>query len=1084
MTRTMRKEVCALVFSAIAFAALPSQGQVVEDMTNTVPWWCGFEETDCETVPNCSFGYTNGMLLVDGIGGWHAIPGDARVQTDIISDIPSSVFTVTKMAAAIGENVTLSNRFAAHSVTSVWVQMDARASLNTDGEPPKVDMSSTALFFINSNGHFVVHDSGVPGVTNWVTNTVSITGDPVQYVENEWVRLNLFLDYEAARWALFADYNLIATNISFVDTNMTDFFGFVLDNQGNATSALDNVSVTFDSPPDLSETGGNWLPDLQVSETEYTVEIFEGQTAGSWSYEIWKGNENYYDLVFSNSPSRGWLQATPVFGTNDGSSNTVMEVTFDDLPAGVHEAAIEIFGWDSEFGFAAVNAPRTIDVTIVVKRVPVVAVWPEFLVNEVSEGYNAGGQSFDVWNASEPQREPMEYAVTSNVPWITAAPDADTWLDNTNRVDLSYSTETLEPGFHSGTVTVASSGYGASTSQVAVEMRVNARPVLEVSEPGWSNTIARGETWEPVTFEVSNSSIEPRGRMRYRLSVREMGWAILSHLDGTLEEGEEDEVTVTFETDGLLPGVYTGAIVVEAFDDSTGDAAVDSPNELKVRLVVGPGAVLETTLRTLRQEVLQDSCHTDTFEIWNVGGEPWGEMDFTVSKDVEWLEIRPSAGRTATDERHTVEVVLSAGGLSPGTYSDTITVDARDVNMDIRTPGAPRSAKVTLIVAARKPVNFEPPEIRGVPQVGQVLEAYEGLWQRRDRLEFSYQWQRAGTIAGHDLEDIPGAVGRTYTVTEEDRASWLRVRVTAVDAEPTPLSTTVYSEFSSSARVRVVPGDFCGDGLTDLWFFDAESGVWRVAFSKGGAGELQFGWSGTIPVPGDYTGNGLLDVAIYDPAEGTWYALLRPSFELATLRFGAWDMEPVPGDYSGDGATDVALYWPAGGAWYILSASAPWKIDYRELGGPEAVPVPADYSGDGVTDLAVYWPETGTWFISSGDSGEYRTEKLGGNKALPVPGDYDGDGKADIAVYWYEDNRWEAILSSTGEHVQGGFGTSRGDGIPVPGYYDFDSLLDPATLHLRDGFAVWGILHSMGEDGYRYRGHSYEFDINMWRVSR
>lgn len=309
-----------------------------------------------------------------------------------------------------------------------------------------------------------------------------------------------------------------------------------------------------------------------------------------------------------------------------------------------------------------------------------------------------------------------------------------------------------------------------------------------------------------------------------------------------------------------------------------------------------------------------------------------------------------------------------------------------------------------------------------------------------DLFELNYTQPSFGYSAKSGLQLNPNAWdtdGDAYS----DGAELFRYRTNPLD----PLSFPNYRPMCFDAARS--PGDYDGDGRTDMGVYDPAMGNWHLLTAEGGSYSLPFGNAASQPLLGDYDGDGNDDFALFDAATGSWHIYNAWTGQAFSLRFGDSEMTPVPGDYDGDHKTDLAVYYPQEGMWYIYSV---WSGQFFSLkfGGPTMVPVPGDYNGDLANDLAVYETSTGDWRIYTFNHYTHEarefTGTFGGPTMIPVPGDYDGDGRNDAALFESASGNWH-ILTWQGRFIAGRFGWS--GCIPVPGDYDGDGRTDIAVYY-------------------------------------
>jgi hypothetical protein len=257
-------------------------------------------------------------------------------------------------------------------------------------------------------------------------------------------------------------------------------------------------------------------------------------------------------------------------------------------------------------------------------------------------------------------------------------------------------------------------------------------------------------------------------------------------------------------------------------------------------------------------------------------------------------------------------------------------------------------------------------------------------------------------------------------------------------------------DWAHQPGVRLVTGDFNGNGLSDIalvrqtagWgsipiAFANGDGSWNI--TNGAAPNFIPDWAhqpGVRLVTGDFSGNGLTDIALvrqtpgwgsipiaFANGDGTWSISNGP----APVFIPDWANQPgvrlVPGDFNGNGLTDIALVrqtpgWASipiafangDGTWSISNGAAPNFIpDWANQPGVRLVP--GDFNGNGLTDIALVrqtpgWASIpiafangdGTWNISNGAAPNFIPDWANQPGVRLVPGDFNGNGLTDIAL--------------------------------------------------------------------------------------
>lgn len=267
-----------------------------------------------------------------------------------------------------------------------------------------------------------------------------------------------------------------------------------------------------------------------------------------------------------------------------------------------------------------------------------------------------------------------------------------------------------------------------------------------------------------------------------------------------------------------------------------------------------------------------------------------------------------------------------------------------------------------------------------------------------------------------------------------------------------------FASLFNDRNVQTVAGDFNGDGLSDIAFFQNKSGTVPILFSAG-HGKLTGAFLPLAPgfntllndisvvkYAGDFNGDGITDIAGLKQGYTSIPLLLgTPSIGFQCIQstipstvsayINAPNTSHDLADFNGDGLTDIACFNTVS-----RYKSVPMLFSTGINGGFTATlsPLPAnvsslmnatgsqlisgDFNGDGLTDVAVFNKGyTKIPLIYSKGNGDFEGELMSlsapavaafnNGSAQIVSGDLNGDGKTDFAAFNLNSNYLPVLFS-------------------------------------------------------------------------
>jgi regulation of enolase protein 1 (concanavalin A-like superfamily) len=386
------------------------------------------------------------------------------------------------------------------------------------------------------------------------------------------------------------------------------------------------------------------------------------------------------------------LEPSPIrsFETAFGPADVItMQVDVDDARS---IASVELNGTNYPYvlkmidgnKFLLINttidtASTTVEVTYQTPAPPSIALNPNSLTFTATEGTNPANQTIALSNSGGGILSWTATADSAAPAWLSVSPTSG--VGNAT-ITVSVNTAGLSPGTYTKSITVAAPGATNTPQTVNVTLTVNPVPPPAIALNPNSLTFTAIEGTNPAnqTIALSNSG---GGILSWTATADSTAPAWLS-VSPTSGVGNAT-ITVSVNTAGLSPGTYTKSITVAA------PGATNTPQTVNVTLTVNPvpPPAIALNPNSLTFTAIEGTNPANqTIALSNSGG---GTLSWTATADSTapaWLSVSPTSGVGNA----TLTVSVNTAGLSPGTYTKSITVAA---------PGAtntPQTVNVTLTV--------------------------------------------------------------------------------------------------------------------------------------------------------------------------------------------------------------------------------------------------------------------------------------------------------------------------------------------------------------------------------------------------
>jgi uncharacterized protein (TIGR03437 family) len=339
-----------------------------------------------------------------------------------------------------------------------------------------------------------------------------------------------------------------------------------------------------------------------------------------------------------------WLSLT----SSGTSTPTTIQLSANPagLPPGIYYSAVLL----SSGG--AANNPLQIGVTLIVTASPLLIAAPTAVAFAAAPPFSTLSQTVQISSSGAG----LSYSLSTSpaTPWLSVSGGGTT----TGTIQVTANPASLVPGTYNGTIQILAAGAGNSPLIIPVSLTVQQALSLQANPSPVSFAYSlTGTTPPPQTIAVTVGN-QPANNIRSAVGAG-TPWLSLQGAPG-------GALTVVADPTGLLPGTYTGTVVIAA------DGAGNSPVNVPVTLSISGSPTFDLSTDSVALAALEAQSQPVSSQVILTSGQnPPVNFELNVTAST-WLTVTPLSGKTPT----TVTVTANPSGLRPGNYAGSVIVSS------------------------------------------------------------------------------------------------------------------------------------------------------------------------------------------------------------------------------------------------------------------------------------------------------------------------------------------------------------------------------------------------------------------------